>query len=182
MAIAIFGGSFDPPHAGHVAVVERALAALPIDMLYVVPAYVNPFKSGTHAPPEMRRQWLKRIFENEKRVEVSDFEIKQERPVPTIETVRHFRKYDPVIYLIIGSDNLASLSKWHAFDALDRLVTWVVATREGYEDTLGKQPCLDIDIDISSTELRSLEKTHLLPDCVREEIENYYKDIQCKND
>jgi nicotinate-nucleotide adenylyltransferase len=181
MAIAIFGGSFDPPHAGHVAVVKSALRELPVDTLYVVPAYVNPFKSGTHAPPELRRKWLQRIFENRARVCVSDFESGKGRPVPTIETVRHFRRIDPDIYLIIGSDNLESLSKWHEFETLDRLVTWVVATRGPHKES-GTFRFLDVDVDVSSTELRSLEKTHLIPDAVREEIENYYKDIMCKND
>jgi nicotinate-nucleotide adenylyltransferase len=181
MAIAIFGGSFDPPHAGHVAVVRRALQTLPITTLYVVPAYVNPFKSGTHAPAEMRLKWLERIFEDEARVTVSDFEIAEGRPVPTIETVQHFRQTDPSIYLIIGSDNLDSLGKWHNFETLDSLVTWVVATRRGHHAG-GMLRSLDVDVDISSTELRALEKTHLIPDAVREEIENYYKDIQCKKD
>ena len=181
MAIAIFGGSFDPPHAGHVAVVKRALQTLPVETLYVVPAFVNPFKTGTHAPAALRLKWLRRIFEKEARVEVSDFEIAEGRPVPTIETVQHFRQTDPAVYLIIGSDNLDSLSKWHNFEALDSLVTWVVATRKGHHAG-GMLRSLDVDVDISSTELRALEKTHLIPDAVREEIEHYYKDTMCKKD
>ena len=181
MAIAIFGGSFDPPHTGHVAVVKEALRKLPIDTLYVVPAFVNPFKNGTHAPAALRLQWLQRIFKEDGRVSVSDFEIMQERPVPTVETVRHFRQYDPAVYLIIGADNLDSLSKWHDFETLDSLVTWVVATRRGHAAG-GMLRSLDVDIDISSTELRAMEKTHLIPDAVREEIENYYKETMCKKD
>lgn len=181
MAIAIFGGSFDPPHEGHVAVVRKALQSLPIDRLYVVPAYVNPFKSGTHAPPERRLQWLERIFEDEPRVVVSDYEISKGRPVPTVETVQHFRQSDPSVFLIIGSDNLDSLSQWHNFETLDSLVTWVVATRSGHQGS-GMLRSLEVDVDISSTELRALEKTHLIPAAVREEIETYYKDSMCKND
>ncbi len=181
MAIAIFGGSFDPPHAGHVAIVKKALQVLPIDRLYVVPAYVNPFKSGTHAPPELRKQWLERIFDDEPRVEVSDFEIEKGRPVPTIETVQHFRQLDPSVFLIIGSDNLNTLSQWDRFDQLDHLVTWVVASRPGHEGSAMLRT-LDVNIDISSTELRALEKTHLIPESVREEIEKYYKELMCKND
>jgi len=178
MAIALFGGSFDPPHAGHVAIVTRALQTLPIERLYVVPAYVNPFKSGTHAPPELRLKWLQRIFGHIPGVTVSDFEIAQARPVPTIETVRHFRQTDADIYLIIGSDNLATLPKWHAFERLDGLVTWVVATRGG--ETAEGYLALDVDVDVSSTELRTLQKGHLIPDPVRDEIENYYKDLNAK--
>jgi nicotinate-nucleotide adenylyltransferase len=181
MAIAIFGGSFDPPHTGHVAIVKKALQALPIDTLYVVPAYVNPFKSGTHAPAKLRQEWLERIFADEPRVEVSDFELKQERPVPTIETVQHFRQIDPSIFLIIGADNLDSLAKWERFEQLDSLVTWVVASRPGHEGS-GMLRSLDTNVDISSTELRALEKTHLIPESVREEIEHYYKELKCKND
>lgn len=181
MAIAVFGGSFDPPHAGHVAVVRRALQTLPVETLFVIPAYVNPFKSGTHAPPELRLKWMQRIFAEEPRVRISDFEIAQGRPVPTIETVRHFRQADPEIYLIIGADNLDSLSKWHNFEALDSMVTWVVASRDGHESG-NMLRSLDVDVDVSSTELRGLKKLHLIPENVREEIENYYKELKCKND
>ncbi len=181
MAIAIFGGSFDPPHAGHVAVVREALRQLPVDRLYVVPAWVNPFKKGTRAPAEKRLQWLRKVFADEPRVEVSDYEVRQERPVPTVETVRHFRSIDPRIYLIIGADNLDTLSQWHSFPALDSLVTWVVANRRGHEGA-GMLQNLDVDIDVSSTELRAQKKTHLIPDAVRREIENYYKELMCKND
>lgn len=181
MAIAIFGGSFDPPHIGHVAIVNKALQSLPIDKLYVVPAFVNPFKSGTHAPPERRLAWLERIFADEPRVVVSDFEIAQGQPVPTIETVQQFRQYDPSIYLIIGSDNLDTLAQWDRFEQLDSLVTWVVASRPGHEGS-GMLRNLDVNVDISSTELRAQQKTHLIPDSVRNEINQYYKEIMCKND
>ena len=181
MARAIFGGSFDPPHNGHVAIVKKAAQQLPVDKVYVVPAFVNPFKTGTHAPAELRLKWLKTIFKDEKKVVVSDYEITQQRPVTTIETVQHFRREDPMIYLVIGADNLDSLSKWKNFEALDSLVTWVVATRKGHHSG-GMLRQLEIDVDISSPQLRRNEKTHLIPEAVRREIENYYKELECKHD
>ena len=57
----------------------------------------------------------------------------------------------------------------------------MVATRKGHHAG-GMLRNLDVDVDISSTELRALEKTHLIPDSVREEIENYYKETLCKKD
>lgn len=182
MAIALFGGSFDPPHEGHVAVVKAALSELPVEKLYVVPAYVNPFKSGTHASAEKRLAWLKSIFGSENRVVVDDFEVRQARPVPTVETVLYLRQRNPDIYLIIGSDNLASLRKWHRFEALDAMVTWVVATRKGH--VADKQYLrLEVDVDISSTELRNRPKSDLIPEAVRQEIEeHYYKETECKTD
>ncbi len=181
MAIAIFGGSFDPPHRGHVAVVEAAVRQLPVQKVYVVPAFANPFKDKTRAPGALRLKWLNTIFADEPKVEVSDFEIHEGRPVPTIETVKHFREEDPAVYLVIGADNLDSLSQWKNFKALDTLVTWVVATRRGFENA-GMVRQLDVDIDVSSTELRRNEKTHLIPESVRREIENYYKELECKHD
>lgn len=182
MAIALYGGSFDPPHEGHVAVVEAALSLLPINALYVVPAFVNPFKSGTHAPAERRLAWLKAIFKKTDGVFVDDFELEQGRPVPTVETVRHFRQHDPDIYLIIGSDNLESLHRWHRFEELDAMVTWVVATRKGYA-TNEKYLRLDVDVDISSTELRNRLKTDRIPETVRQEIaKHYHKETECKKD
>lgn len=179
MAIAIFGGSFDPPHLGHVAVVRRALETLAIERLYVVPAFVNPFKQGTHAPAAMRLKWLVQIFEGQARVEVSRFEAEAGKAVTTIETVTHFQQVDPDIYVIIGADNLSSLHRWHRFDALDRLVTWVVATRDGRRAPAGMRT-LDVDVPVSSTLLRTGQKTDMIPDAVREEIKDYYKDTNAE--
>lgn len=181
MSIAIFGGSFDPPHAGHVAIVESALAELPIETLYVVPAYLNPFKTKVHAPASQRLKWLEHLFSQEQKVVISDFELRQERPVPTIETIRHFRQIDPGIYLIIGADNLDDLSRWHHFETLDSMVSWVVASRDGHAGS-GMLRTLHTDVNVSSTELRAQKKPYLIPSSIREEVKNFYKGDTCKND
>ncbi len=179
MAIALFGGSFDPPHAGHLAVVNEALKKLLIERLIIVPAYVNPFKSGTHAPAYLRLEWLKRIFADEIRIEVSDFEVSQGQSVPTIKTVQHYRKKYDQIYLIIGADNLDSLSKWYRFDELDRLVTWVVATRDE-QKVDAHFLTLNVKEPISSTTLRQKMQPDLLPKKVADEIARYYKEYHAK--
>jgi nicotinate-nucleotide adenylyltransferase len=174
--IALFGGSFDPPHAGHLAIVDEALRQLDIEKLVIVPAYLNPFKSHSHAPAALRLKWLREVFGGEERVEISDFEIARNRPVPSIETVRHFLEKAESVYLIIGADNLASLHKWHDFEALDALVTWVVATR-GEIKIPECYITLDIDRPVSSTELRERIDHTALPRSVADEIAAYYKDI-----
>ncbi len=174
LSIAIFGGSFDPPHTGHRSVVTEALKELSIDKLYIVPAYLSPFKSNIVASGELRASWLRRIFADNAQVEVSDFEIMQDRAVYTIETVLHFRQIDPHIYLIIGADNLDELHKWHNFELLDTLVTWVVATRSG-DKSASMLRELQVDCNISSTELRDLKCTHMIDNIVRDEIIDYYK-------
>jgi len=174
MNIALYGGSFDPPHLGHMHVVSAALDTLDIDKLIIVPAFVNPFKTGTHAPAELRFKWLTETFKSYKQVEVTDYEVVQNRAVRSIETVRYFETLYQKIYFIIGADNLASLKEWHQFDALDKLVTWVVATRDKIE--IDKEYIqLAVDHPISSSELREELNEEHLPKEVALEIKIFYK-------
>ncbi|MEA3374432.1 MAG: nicotinate (nicotinamide) nucleotide adenylyltransferase [Campylobacterota bacterium] len=177
--IALFGGSFDPPHTGHIAIIEEALEQLDIEKIVVVPAYVNPFKSGSHAPAVLRLAWLNQIFDHRSDVKISGFEVLQERPVRSIETVKHFKDEADQIYFIIGADNLASLTQWHRYDELNDLVTWVVAARDGI-DVPVTFITLDIAKPVSSTELRETIKIHELPESVAQEITQFYKEKNAK--
>ena len=62
MNIAIFGGSFDPPHLGHQEIVNEALKSLHVDKLFIVPTHLNPFKKEFFAPSKLRLKWLKKLF------------------------------------------------------------------------------------------------------------------------
>ena len=88
MKIALFGGSFDPPHAGHDAAVEAILSALKPDLLVIMPSFLNPFKKSFSAPPQLRLRWCRALWSGTPHVEVSDYEISQNYPVPTIQSVK----------------------------------------------------------------------------------------------
>ncbi|MCK9371732.1 MAG: nicotinate (nicotinamide) nucleotide adenylyltransferase [Sulfuricurvum sp.] len=176
MNIALYGGSFDPPHIGHVRVVEAALIKLPIDKLIIIPAYKNPFKLKVCASASKRLQWLKKLFKNMPKVEISDFEIRQNRSVYTIETVEHFRDAIETLYLIIGADNLEKLPQWHRFEELSSLVVWVVATR-GESPIPDEMIRLDVDAPISSTDCRMLQRAPGLNLMFDHEIITTYKEI-----
>lgn len=180
MNIALYGGSFDPPHLGHMQVVTTALDTLDIDKLIIVPAFVNPFKTGTHAPAELRFKWLSEIFKAYKYVEITDFEVVQNRAVRSVETVKHFNALYKKIYFIIGADNLASLEKWYQFDELDKLVTWVVATRDKIEID-EKYIQLAVEHPISSSELREKLNVEHLPKEVANEIKTYYEENHARS-
>ena len=62
-------------------------------------------------------------------VEVNDYEIKEGKSTVTSQSVKHFNQGYNVKYLIIGSDNLSTLTKWHEFEWLNETITWVIATR-----------------------------------------------------
>ncbi len=158
MKIAIFGGSFDPPHIGHEAIVHKALEELDIDALYVVPTYLNPFKKTFFLDESVRFSLLKKLFDDEEKVIVCDYEVAQKRSVYTIETVKYLQQQTHCneIYLIIGEDNLAKLPLWKYFDELNHLVTFVVATRSHYTNNSSVVSFmkLPINIEVSSTQIR----------------------------
>jgi nicotinate-nucleotide adenylyltransferase len=177
---ALFGGSFDPPHIGHQMIVDTALKELDIDKLFIVPAYLNPFKKSFFAPPKKRYEWIKKLFKDYEKVEILDYEIKKDRAVPTIETVKHLYKIYNInkLYLIIGDDNLKSLHKWKDYEKLKEMVAFVIATRKMKEYPQNLK-ILKISANISSTKLRTCLDTKFLPNSISKDIIDYYKE---KND
>ncbi len=173
--IALFGGSFDPPHLGHEAVVQALLKLREIDEVLIMPTYLNPFKSSSFAPAQMRLKWLKEIFSSLDRVKISSFEVEQNKKVPTIETVEYLLKSYQKVYLVIGADNLSSLKKWHRFDTLKKKVTFIVASRDDI-DIPPEYIQLQVDQSISSTRLRSQIDTTKLCKVNAQEIAHYYKE------
>lgn len=180
MKKAIFGGSFDPPHVGHLEIIKQALTSLDVDELIVVPAFLNPFKSESFAPASLRHKWLKSMTKELKGVTVSSFEIDQKRAVASIETIKHFMDSQDTIYFIIGADNLQGLPKWKNFEELDEIVTWVVATRSGIKIP-PKYLSLNVNKDISATELREQVNEAYLDKSIADEIITYYKNASLKS-
>ena len=88
MKIALFGGSFDPPHAGHDAAVKAILSSLKPDLLIIMPSFLNPFKKSFSAPPQLRLRWCRALWSDAPHVEVSDYEISQNCSVSTIQSVK----------------------------------------------------------------------------------------------
>ncbi len=172
--VAIFGGSFDPPHKGHQYIVKRALKILDIDQLVVVPAFLNPFKRSTLASPVQRLAWCHKIFDSVDAVEVDESEITAGKAVYTSDTLAHLSKRYTVEYLIVGADNLTSIAKWHNFAWIDERVIWVVATRVGYDtdrSMLRHSIPLEVDIPISSTHIRESVDLEMIDEQIKDEVE-----------
>ncbi len=175
MRIAIFGGSFDPIHTAHVVVVKEALKELHIDMVIVVPTYLNPFKSSFYLDPETRFKLLEKVFKDFDKVQICDYEINQQKTSYSIDTVNYLKNlYNPSkIYFIIGEDNLKTLDKWHEIDKLKELVEFVVASRKGFESKEAKKfKNLDVNINISSSSLRDKIDLNYIPKEIKDDILN----------
>lgn len=178
MNIAIFGGSFDPPHEGHIEVIKEALDELDIDTLYIVPAFLNPFKESSFAPPNKRLEWIRATICDFTNVEICEYEIECGRATPSINTVRFLKKkVNPTkIYLIIGADNLANLHKWHEYEQLMELVELVVAKRDGIAIPEGYKT-LKTDVPTSSSSFKERLEIELIPQSIRDDVIKFFKEI-----
>lgn len=181
--IAFFGGSFDPPHLGHDSIVRMALKELDIDKLIIMPTFISPFKNEFSASPKLRLKWVNKIWGNLDKVEISNFEISKERPVPTIESVEYlYKKYKiSNFYLIIGADHLATLNKWHDFDRLKTLIKFVVAKRNHIQIPQNLQK-MNINVDISSSEIRHFKGLDELDELIKDDVINFYQGKSMQDD
>jgi len=176
--VAMFGGSFDPPHKAHQDIIQKALKNLDIEYLVMMPTYLNPFKASWHTPPYIRYDWCKTLFKDNAKVIVSDYEIKEQKSVTTYQTITHLKQKYDIRYLIIGSDNLASLHKWHNFEWLNKHITWVIFTREGYTPDTTKlisYKLIELNVKISSTHIRESLDLSLVDDKIKPSVQQQLK-------
>lgn len=183
--IGLLGGTFDPPHAGHLAAAQACRDALRLDRVLLVVANVPWQKVDEHpiSPAEDRYAMVQAAVRGIDRLEASRLEIDRGGPSYSVETVeqlvdhaRRAGRADPSIYLIVGADLVPTLSTWERADDLRALVTLVVVARPG----AGGEPeaegwqtvhITDDGVDVSSTQVRAcLERdeqvTGLVPDSV----------------
>ncbi|MBO7236688.1 MAG: nicotinate-nicotinamide nucleotide adenylyltransferase, partial [Kiritimatiellae bacterium] len=116
MRIAIFGGSFDPVHNGHVGIAKKALAELSLDKLFVIPAAVSPFKtsSSPRLSDDIRLECLYAAFSGVANVVIDTRELEKGGVSYAIDTVREYALEFPgaEIYFIIGEDSVEGLPRW----------------------------------------------------------------------
>lgn len=174
MTTALFGGSFDPVHLGHVNAVRSLLeSSLSPDRVIIMPAFVNPFKAGldkeNRAGCEDRLEMCRIAFEKLPRCVVSDHEIKKGTLSYTADTLEHLREIYPEdrLILTVGSDSLATLPTWNRFPDIISMAHIAAVSRsleesrriDGYSETVrlagGDVTVIQTEpFDISSTEIR----------------------------
>jgi nicotinate-nucleotide adenylyltransferase len=154
--IAIYGGTFDPIHHGHLIVAREALERLELEKVIFVPARVSPLrKSAPIARDELRLSMIRAAIENEPGFAADDCELRRPPPSYTIDTIEQIRQPmgGATIYCLIGEDNVGKLTKWRRFADLEKMVRFVVLDRSGQRPS-HIYPIIRRKIDISATEIR----------------------------
>jgi nicotinate-nucleotide adenylyltransferase len=167
--IGIFGGTFDPPHKGHVAIAEQAMKQLGLDCVYFVPAYIPPHKrqhSSTVA--HHRLQMMKLAVRGRKGFKVSTIELRRHGVSYTVDTLKVFKKRFPrtEFVLIIGADNLFQFHSWKSPGTILQLVSLAVYRRNGWtlplkESTIHYILLKGRMLRVSSTDIREKIKMGL---------------------
>ncbi len=132
MKLAMFGGSFDPVHKNHVALCEVMIEKFNLDKVVVFPAACSPFKKGTATADFHRLNMCKLAFENNDRVEVSDFEINRGGKSYTVDTLDYLKNEykDSELYLITGADAFLTLNAWYKSEEIFGLAHILTVVRD----------------------------------------------------
>ena len=139
MRLALFGGTFDPIHSGHVQAARAAADEHELDRVLVVPCGRPPHKSvDCRASFEDRFQMAQLACEADTRLEAGRMEepLQSGQPNFTIDTIRHVQSaltFEPPLRFIIGADAFAEISHWRSSDEIRRLVEFLVVSRPGAE-------------------------------------------------
>jgi nicotinate-nucleotide adenylyltransferase len=133
--VGVFGGSFNPPHVAHMLAVAYVLATQPVDQVLVVPVFQHPFSKGL-APFDHRLAMCRAAFEWLPNVTVSTVERELGGDSLTLRTLEQLTATHPDwdFRLIIGSDVLPDLPKWHRFDRISEIAPPLVLDRAGWSE------------------------------------------------
>ena len=138
MRIAIYGGSFNPPHLGHEAAARTVAEALKPDRFLILPANTPPHKELEEGSPDGRQrlELCRLAFRDIPGAEVSDWELQREGKSYTADSVEALRKLYPTdeLFLAVGADMFLSMERWYRFEYLFEQCTLAVFSREGGEE------------------------------------------------
>ena len=192
MRLGILGGTFNPPHLGHLICAQEACVQLELDRVMLVPALVPPHKPVEDEPgPRHRLELCRLAVQDDERLVVSDLEIRRQPPSFTVDTLEQLTREAPErnLFLIVGGDIAAGLPEWHEPERVLSLATVAVAERRGtprvaVDDALTRVEARERaqffpmpTVDISSTLVRERVRAgqpirYLVPDAV----ERYIRD------
>ena len=172
MRIAIYGGSFNPMHIGHEKIVDYVLNNLNMDMIIIIPVGIPSHRENNLEQSDTRLKICKEIFKGNKKIEVSDIEIKSEGKSYTYDTLLKLIDLygeNNEFFEIIGEDSLKSLKTWKNYEELLKICKFIVFRRKDDkniqidEEFLNNKNIIILEneyYNISSTEIRNMVKNN----------------------
>jgi nicotinate-nucleotide adenylyltransferase len=161
MRLAIFGGTFDPIHQGHLEIARNAAGRFQLDRVLFVPAAHPPHKAGiTHAPYHHRVRMAELACQGQPRFEVSRLEEGTARSysIDTIEKVRARMAPEDELFFLIGADAFAEVQTWRRWRDVARSVRFLVVSRPGHSFEAPPGVALErldtVELPVSSSEIR----------------------------
>lgn len=137
--IGIYGGSFSPPHNGHLSAARLLLEEAGVDRLFILPAGVPPHKTlDPDESPEHRLAMTRLAFADLPRTEVSDWEMTRSGKSYTVLTLEHFSAPDRQLVLLVGTDMFLTLDRWYRAEDIFALAEIVCVRRELDKATTGE--------------------------------------------
>ncbi|WP_174613873.1 nicotinate-nucleotide adenylyltransferase [Virgibacillus ihumii] len=179
--IGILGGTFDPPHMGHLVIAEEVRLALELDEIWLVPSFEPPHKDTAKSDSTDRLEMAKRAIQGNPAFKINTIEVDRIGKSYTFDTMKALTSEFPHtdFYFIIGADMVEFLPHWKNIKPLMELVKFVGVQRKGYQlETDLPVEVVDIPmIEISSTMIRQRlsdqgSVKYLVPDTV----ESYIKE------
>jgi nicotinate-nucleotide adenylyltransferase len=190
--LGILGGTFNPPHIGHLICAQEAYVRLNLDLVMLIPALVPPHKPVEDEPgPEHRLELCRLAPRGDDRLDVSDIEIVRRGPSYTVDTLEQLTREAPErdLFLILGGDIAAGLPRWRDPERVLSLATVAVAERRGtpreaVQDGLAQvkaegraqffaMPTIDVSSTLVRERVRSGQPIRYL---VPEAVDHYIRD------
>ncbi len=183
--IAIFGGSFDPLHKGHISVAKSAMKECLLSKVVFLPNANPPHKNREDMTAAIHRYNMVNLgLENYDCFELSDFEMNRKTPSYTVDTMREMKKiYNAELFFIIGADSLYTLNTWKNYDNLIKECSFIVADRNCSEGSALKKEADKINSLGGNITLISMPKIDITSTMIRKGIsegEDVREFLDCK--
>ena len=175
--IALYGGTFDPVHSGHLEVARRVAQLFEIEKVIFIPAQMAPHKIGRPVTePIHRYAMLALATQNDPELSISTFELDAPDRRYTVDTVEHFQRTlsdETELFFIMGADSWSEITTWREWERLLTMTNHIVVTRPGFDPTTAHVGALDdrvVDLRSAAEQSQEIQKSIFFTDVVMKDV------------